>query len=151
MRDPVADAAPSNDVTRLYERPQGRNWVANHWDDFVAIHADDVVVESRSDAGQRYVAIGLENAMAEARSLTDVGLPHIRMEPLAVRGDRVALIKWVNWTDETDHGGGPATVEEIAVVEANDHGRVCVVTIFGPEDIDLALAELEDRATGSAG
>ena len=125
--------------------------MAQHWEEFVDIHADDVVVEARSRAGQRYVAIGLENAMAEARSLTDVGLPHMRMEPLAVRGDRLALIRWVNWADETDHGGGQATVEEIGVIETNAHGKVCIVTIFDPNDVDLALAELESRATGSAG
>ena len=149
--EPVADASPSNEVTRLYEPAQGRDWVANHWDDFVAIHAEDVVVESRSREGQRYLAIGIDNAMAEARSLTDVGLPHITMEPLAVRGDRLALIRWVNWADETEHGGGPATVEEIGLVEANGDGKVCVVTIFDPDDMDLALTELESRATGSAG
>jgi hypothetical protein len=134
---------PENAVTRLYEPLQGRDWVTHHWDDFAAIHSSEVVVEARSGAGQRYVALGRENALAEARSLTDVGLPHIRMEPLAVRGDHLALIRWVNWTDETEHGGGPAAVVEVGVVETDDDGKVCSVTIF--DDEEGGLAELEER------
>ena len=138
MSAPVANA-----VTRLYEVAQGRDWIAHHWEDFVAIHAPDVVVESRSSAGQRYIALGLENALAEARSLTDVGLPHITMEPIAVRGDHAAVIRWINWCDETEQGGGPATVDEVAVVEANDDGKVWRVTMYDSTEAALAaLAEL---------
>jgi hypothetical protein len=135
-----------NAVTRLYETAQGRDWVLQHWDAFVSIHAVDVVVEARSAAGERYRVQGRDATMAEARSLSDVGLHHLTMEPIAVRGDRLALIRWVNWANTTEHGGGPATVEQIAVAETDADGKVAMVVIFEPEDIELALAELETRA-----
>jgi hypothetical protein len=141
--------APRNAVTRLYEPAQGRDWVAHHWHAFVAIHADDVVVEARTTAGQRYRVQGREAATTEARSLSDVGLHHLTMEPLAVHGERLALIRWVNWADETEHGGGPASVEQVVVVEANADGRVASVVIFEPDDAALAEAEFARRAEGS--
>lgn len=135
-----------NAVTRLYRQSQGRDWVSHQWDRFVSIHAEDVVVEARTPVGERYRVQGRDAAMAEARSLSDVGLRHLTMEPVAVRGDRLALIRWENWADETEHGGGPATVEQIVVVETDTDGRVTMVVIFEADDVELAMAELEARA-----
>ena len=145
----MTDAVPRNAVTRLYEAPQGRDWVAQHWDEFVDIHAEDVVVEARNSAGQRYVVSGRDAAVAEARSLSDVGLRHLTMEPLAVRGDHLAAIRWTNWVEETDVGGGAAAVDQFGVVTTNSDGKVCSVTIF--EDAASALAELDARASPSTG
>jgi hypothetical protein len=142
----MSELAPSNAVTRLYETAQGRDWVLHQWDEFVAIHAPDVVVEARSGAGQRYEVRGRDAAVSEARSLSDVGLRHLAMEPLAVHGERLALIRWVNWTDETDYGGGPASVEQVVVVEADGDGKVAQVVIFEPDDAALAEAEFARRA-----
>jgi hypothetical protein len=68
------------------------------------------------------------------------------MEPLAVHGDRLALIRWVNWADETELGGGPASVEQVVVVEADDDGKVASVLIFEPDDTAVAEAEFIRRA-----
>lgn len=144
----MSDFAPANAVTRLYEGAQGRDWVAGHWEEFVAIHASDVIVEARTAAGQRYQVQGRDAAVAEARSLSEVGLRHLTMEPLAVHGDRLALIRWVNWADETEHGGGPASVEQVVVVEADADGDVASVVIFEPDDAELAWAEFERRVSG---
>ena len=142
--------APENSVTRLYSGLDGRDWVAQHWDEFVGVHAEEVVVEARTDAGMRYRVLGRDEAVAEARSLSDVGLRHLRMEPLAVRGDHLAAIRWVNWADETDHGGGLATVDQYCVVATDHEDRVCLVLIF--EDEASAVAELDRRwASPSAG
>jgi len=135
-----------NAVTRLYQPLQGHDWVTRHWEEFVSVHAEDVVVEARTPAGLRYRVQGRDAVLAEARSLSEVGLHHLTMEPLDVRGDRLALIRWVNWEAETEHGGGPASVEQVVVVEADDGGRVSVVVIFDPGAEDLARAELEARA-----
>jgi hypothetical protein len=145
----MSGKAPSNAVTRLYGPAQGRDWVTRHWDEFVAIHALDVVVEARTAVGQRYRVRGRDAAVSEARSLSDVGLKHLTMEPLSVHGDRLALIRWVNWTDETEHGGGPASVEQVVVVEADADGRVAEVLIFEPDDAALAEAEFARRAQAS--
>jgi hypothetical protein len=124
--------------------------VSQRWHEFVAIHAENVLVEARTGAGQRYQVRGRDAVVAEARSLSDVGLRHLTMEPLAVHGDRLALIRWVNWTDETEHGGGPASLEQIAVVETDVRGKVAVVVIFEPDGLDLATAELAARAAAQA-
>ena len=145
----MSTEAPSNEITRLYAMAQGRDWVSRHWDEFVAIHAEGVVVEARTEAGQRYQVRGRDQVVAEARSMSDVGLRHITMEPLAVHGERVALIRWVSWTDETDYGGGPASVEQVVVVEGDDDGKVASVVIFEATHTALAWAEFEARAAGS--
>jgi len=136
--------AVENAVTRLYQHVQGDDWVARHWDDFVAIHAPDVVVESRTAGATVYRVRGREQAVAEARSLSDMGLTSVTTEPLAVRGERLAMIRWVNYADETPDGGGPAMVEQVGVVEANEDGQVASVTIF--PTAELARAELDRRA-----
>lgn len=143
----MSGPVPVNAVTLLYEVAQGRDWADHTFDDFAAIHAEDVVVEARTHAGERYRVEGRDAAMTEARSLSDVGLVHITMEPLDVRGDRLALIRWFNWSDDTDHGGGPANVDQVGVAELNDDGLVQHVVIFDAEDLDLARAELEARAS----
>lgn len=142
----MPEIAPTNAVTRLYEGLDGQDWVARHGAAFVAIHAEDVVVEARSHAGERYRVDGRDAAMQEARSLSDVGVRHVTMEPLDVRGDRLALIRWLNWSDDNHHGGGPANVDQVGVVEINPGGKVQRVVIFDAEDIELARAELDARA-----
>ena len=136
----------TNAVTRLYACAQGRDWVETSFDAFADIHAADVVVEARTHAGQRYEVRGRDEAMREARSLSDVGLRHVTMEPLEVRGDRLALIRWLNWSDDTDLGGGPANVDQVGVAELDEVGKVRRVVIFDMEDLELARAEPDARA-----
>ncbi len=135
----------ANAVTRLYEGVGGPDWVAHNWDGFVAVHADDVVVEARTKEGLRYQVTGRDAAMAEARSLSDVGLRDLTMQPLAVRGRHLALIRWVNTGDHADHGGGPADVEQLAVTQVDASGHVEMVVIFEPDDIHAAMVELGAR------
>ncbi len=84
--------------------------------------------------------------MAEARSLYDVGLTHMTVEPLEVRGERVALVRFLNTGGHAEHGGGTADVEQLAVCEANDAGLVSRVVIFEPHDHSSAITELDARS-----
>ena len=125
-------------MTRLYATISGDDWWERHGADFVAIHAEDVVVEARTAAGERYRVVGRDAAMEEARSLYDVGLHGVTVTPVEVRGDDLALILFTNYAEETGHGGGAAVVEQLCVCRANTDGLISLVVIY--EDTDMALA-----------
>jgi ketosteroid isomerase-like protein len=132
-----------NALTRRVVAIGGPRWIDRNWDAFVANHAEDVVVEARTSAGERYRFVGLEDSMREARSLYEMGLTFLGVEPLAVRGDRLALIHFLNRAESTEHGGGQADISQFALMEANHAGLISHVVIF--DDIRPAVAELTTR------
>jgi class 3 adenylate cyclase/ketosteroid isomerase-like protein len=141
---PSRPVAVENAVTRLYAGLDGERWVERHLDQFVAIHDPDVVVEARSTAGERYRTEGRDLSMAEAGSLYEVGLTRLTAEALAVRGERLALMRFVNTRQESEHGG-PADVEQICVTETNEAGLLSRIVIFEPQDLTEAFRELDER------
>lgn len=60
------------------------------------------------------------------------------LEPIAIRGERVALARVI-----LSHDGFAASM--LGVYETNDQGLLCRGTSFDEEDLDAALDELEDR------
>ena len=139
---------PENAVTLLYADLEGDDWVDRHWERFVARHAEDVVVESRSSEGERYRMVGRDETTQEAKSLYDVGLRRLTVTPIAVRGDQLALIRFTNFAESTEDGGGPAVVEQVCVCQTNAQGLISLVVIFEDADMELALRELDVLAGG---
>lgn len=68
----------------------------------------------------------------------------ILLDPIAIRGDRVAILRVT-----LGHEGFTATM--LGVYETDDRGLLVRGTSFDEEDLDLALAELEERFMAGEG
>ena len=64
-------------------------------------------------------------------------------EPVATRGDRLALVRALN-AFRTDLVG-PSEIEWLSIVEVNEAGQRTLGILFDPDDLDTAYAELDAR------
>jgi hypothetical protein len=67
----------------------------------------------------------------------------MRSEPIATRGERLALFR-VRFSGEVG-GSGPIVDEHLSVVERGGDGRVAAVFTFAPRDVDAAYETLDAR------
>ena len=98
---------------------------------------DCVLVDHRPGVNAGSVA-GRTGVSDSIRSGIEV-FGELRVEPLAVRGDRLALYRWAFVAD----GGFEAP--GITVMEMDDDDRICRITSFDESDIAKATEVLEDR------
>jgi hypothetical protein len=109
---------------------------------------DDAIAENvvRFDTRRSVATPTLEGRAAfieNVRAIYDV-FDSLVLEPLAIRGDRVALFRVTLSRD-----GFAATM--LGVYETDERGLVVRGTSFDDEDLDLALDELEDRFVAGEG
>jgi hypothetical protein len=109
---------------------------------------DDTIAENvvRFDTRRSVATPTLEGRAAfieNVRAIYDV-FDSLVLEPLAIRGDRVALFRVTLSRD-----GFAATM--LGVYETDERGLVVRGTSFDDEDLDLALDELEDRFVAGEG
>jgi hypothetical protein len=76
--------------------------------------------------------------------LFDLPRSRFHSEPLATRGERLALGR-VLFEADADESGGAAVVEYLEVVEVDAAGQLVASVIFDPADADGAYAELDRR------
>ena len=73
----------------------------------------------------------------------------LEIEPVAIRGDRLALSR--ETFRDTDEANQPMTVELIVLTEVADAELDSYTVFFDPDDIDAAFAELDTRYLGGEG
>ncbi len=147
---PVADRRPaarvagdtrspyaSNTATRV-ERRAYDLLLAGHPDEVRRVMADD---EVRID--RRSLVSMPDNTRDERLEnfhvYTELGFHVNDIEPIAVRGDRLALTRH---TRRSDHGD---TIPLISVVEINEREQICASVYFDEDDLEGARRELEAR------
>ena len=68
------------------------------------------------------------------------------LEPIAIRGDSLALMRGSLRGDETDFVGGALVVNEV-----DSQGRGIANILFDPDDLDAAMEELDRRHVAREG
>ena len=141
---PADEAVPSSEpgnlcvrVLRKMEAVIGRD----EWDEFDHLYAADVFVESRRRiVGFTQADLPSSNWPREARRLFEVGGAH-RIEPIAVRGERLALTRLQLGTADTSPGA--PRDESLNLFGLDDEGRIAIQVVFDVDDLDAAIAELD--------
>jgi hypothetical protein len=67
----------------------------------------------------------------------------MEIEPIAIRGDRLGLTR--ERSRDTAEADQPIVVETLTLTETDDSELVCYTVLFGPDDINGAMAELTAR------
>ena len=143
--EPPVGTAPENATTRLIARTLDL-MNRGEWDELVAMQvaADGVV---RFDRRRTVSAPTLSDSAsfgANAVGIYEV-FGTVRPETIAVRGERLALIR-------LHCGEAPAfTMEMLVVYELDDDGRIVREADFDDDDLDAALAELDERYIAGEG
>jgi ketosteroid isomerase-like protein len=129
-----------NACTRL-----GSRWRAaferRDWPDLEACIAEGYVMEDRRQGLQNAVE-GRAAIMSNARNIADLGAQRMDSRTLAVRGERLALSRREAVDDRSESGW---TVVFLSLEELDEDGLLSATVTFDADDLDAAVAELDDR------
>ena len=118
------------------------------WDEIGALLIDDIRVEDRR-RGLRREGNDRATELAELRAIADVGTKNMTSDVLAIRGERLALVRTLY--SGRDQRPEAFHTELIRIAETDADERIVAYTAFDPDDFEVAIAELETRyLTGEA-
>ena len=109
------------------------------------IYADDLTNEDRRTGVNSGVTSGRAPVLELLRALADVGFTGVDHEPLAVRGDRLALFR------RTWRRPDGFDLQMLDVVGIDEEGRQTVNVLFDVSDLASSLDELERRYLAGEG
>ena len=128
-----------NAVTRLEDALQ-RAWEARDWEAFAALYPPHFRSIDRRPL--MHLEMGRDGLLDSARSFLEGGVTR-STELLATRGERLALYRVRLRGSQGD--AGPSEVEYVQVIEMDANGERSAAIGFGPDDLDAAYAELDER------
>nr|WP_231988819.1 BTAD domain-containing putative transcriptional regulator [Mycobacterium sp. 1274761.0] len=109
------------------------------WDEFGALLADDIRVQDRR-RGFRSEGSGRAAVLREARAIAELGARKVKAQVVAIRGERLALVRLVfSGADETYQ------TELLRLVEVDVENRIAAHVVFDSDDMDSAVTELDAR------
>lgn len=112
------------------------------WDEVAQALAPYISVESRRKiVGFARIDVPSSQWPEDMRRYLETGMVRYRQAPLAVRGERLALMRLEMGT--TDVSAGAPKDEMLQVVGLDEEGRIALQVKFDVEDTDAALAELD--------
>ncbi|OBG99377.1 hypothetical protein A5698_10225 [Mycobacterium sp. E136] len=118
------------------------------WDQFGSLIAEDVRIEDRR-RGLHTEFRGRAKLLAESQTIGDLGTESVTTQVLAVRGERLALLRALFLGQDTRPDG--FRTEMLRVVELDAHERILAIVVFEADDLAAAIAELDSRyAAGEA-
>ncbi len=138
----AAPPAPwlDNAATRS-ERENDAAWGSRDWERFVALHAPGF---RRSDRRRLFqLELTREEHLEIARLLFEMESTQTEWEPLATRGDRLALVRWR--FEGSNRDVGPSVIESLSLFEVDARGEFVALVMFDLDDPGAAYAELDDR------
>lgn len=112
------------------------------WDEFERLFAPDIFVESRRKiVGFSQFDLAANNWVKENRRILQAGGERVTQVVIAVRGERLALVRAEVSTDDVS----PLAPRDefLHVYGINEDGRIAHQVWFDVEDMDAALAELD--------
>jgi DNA-binding SARP family transcriptional activator len=128
-----------NAASQVYER----FWNCYVTDDWDAL-AEMLAVDYSSDDRRRVVGAGVrhgrDGAIANLRVAADLGFTNAMASVIATRGRHLALHR-VRGSDADEQ----SEVSFFNIVEINPDDRMAAIVVFDPDDIDVALEELDTR------
>lgn len=135
-----------NAANRVHERILGCI-TACEWQAVTDMLAVDFTHDDRRRAVNSGLRRGRDAAIAEMQALVDIGARDHASDTIATRGERLVLCR----TRSSGRRAEAFYVEALDVFEIDDEETVIARVVFDPEDIDDAIAELENRyLTGEA-
>jgi tetratricopeptide (TPR) repeat protein len=136
----------SNAALRSVEEME-RCWTARDWPGLVALFAADY----RSDDRRSVVGLPLsgQDFFVNLRAMFDLPKSRWRLDPLATRGDTLALLH--SQLSGEAYGGGEVVFEHLSLVELDGAGLRKSSAVFDVEDLDTAYAELDRRFAAGEG
>ncbi|WP_374025479.1 BTAD domain-containing putative transcriptional regulator [Mycobacterium sp. HNNTM2301] len=133
-----AENAASRVVQQFLTHFRSQNWEA-----MAELLADDFCSDDRRSVINAGIRRGRDVEMANWRATAEVWMSDVRAAVVATRGERLALLRFTFASQ--DSLPAPFQAAAISVVEVNDDNRCAATVVFGPDDIDTALAELDAR------
>jgi hypothetical protein len=134
-----------NAVTRAEDALQ-RAWEARDWEAFAALFPPHFRSIDRRPL--MHLEVSRDELLAGLRPFFGGGVQR-SAELLATRGERLALHRMR--LRGSDGDTGPSEVEYLQVIETDAHGERIAGIAFGPDDLDGAYAELEERFLAGEG
>ncbi len=131
-----------NAATRVIERFQ-QCFAARDWDAIAEVMAADISAEDHRQVMRAGTRPGRDVNISDWRSVAEVGFSKISSKVLAVRGERLALGRYLIST--ADDGPEPFYNDVLGICEADADGRIAASIMFDLDDIDAAFAELDAR------
>ena len=113
------------------------------WDRVAALFDDNLQLTDRR-RGLSSDGAGREAAVAELRIIADLGVTTISSEVIAIRGDRLALVR-SRYSGRDDKEADGFHTQTLRAVEVGLNGLVAQHTMFDVDDLDAAVAELDTR------
>ncbi|MFI5508308.1 BTAD domain-containing putative transcriptional regulator [Mycobacterium sp. NPDC051804] len=137
-----------NAASRIYDSVQEYNAERN-WDAVASLLAEDLLVDDRRPMMGAGIRHGRDAAISDMRTTAELGLTHVTSDILAIRGERLLLVRshYFRSDDESDD----FVNEVISLYELNADDQVAVSVIFNPDEIDIAIEELETRYLAGEG
>ncbi|MFN2428048.1 MAG: nuclear transport factor 2 family protein, partial [Candidatus Binatia bacterium] len=117
-------------------------WAARDWDAVVALHSGACVIDDRRPL-LRFEG-SAEMTPPWLRTEFEVSNSRWTITPLATRGEKLALSRLL-YEGEAPEGGGPFAQDRLCIDECDAAGRIVSTVLFGPDDLDAALTELDAR------
>jgi hypothetical protein len=129
-----------NECARVVAR-QIRHLSADELEAGVALYGERLVQEDRRQGlrSPKREMVGVQSMLEFVRSYRDVGYTRAEHRPIATRGERLALVHIVR------SGDAAFEAEHITLYELDDESLIGSIVIFDLEDLDGAVAELDER------
>ena len=112
------------------------------WDDIGALLTDDIEVDDRR-RGLRREGNDRATELAELQAMADLGIKTMTSYVLAIRGDRLALVRTLYSGRDQRPEAFHTELLRIAEIDADE--RIGTYVAFDPDDFDAAIAELDAR------
>ncbi len=118
---------------------------SDRFDEFGSVVAFDFERIDRRTGVSADPVQGPEAWATAFRSTIEIGMDHLAVEPVAIRGERLALVRLTFTTEGGDE------VPMLAVIEVDTSGRLCFAAWHDADALTAAVEELDARYVAGEG
>jgi hypothetical protein len=130
-----------NAATRADDRLNAL-FTVRRWHEIGELFADNVRLEDRR-RGLRNESNDRATAVAAIRAIADIGTKGLTSEVLAIRGERLALVRTLH--QGRDQRPEAFHTETLVITEVDADGLLVATIAFDPNELDAAFEELDAR------
>ena len=112
------------------------------WDEIGGLLTDDIRLDDRRQ-GLRREGNNRATELSELRAIADLGTRNMTSDVVAIRGERLALVRTL-YTGR-DQRPEPFHTEVLRIAEIDADERIVAHIVFDSDDFDAAIAELDAR------
>ena len=134
--------APLENAASQADKRFNTLFAERRWEELGALLTDDIRVEDRR-RGLRREGSDRDTELAELRAIADLGTRNMTSAVLAIRGERLALVRTLY--SGRDQRPEAFHTEVIRIAEIDAEERIVAYVAFDPDDFEAAIAELDAR------